>query len=163
MKYSEKLKQRWIAEFQAFDWDKVESEIFDHPFTNDCGDIEGRWLIGSVFACMPSGKIYTCWTTNQTAKDIIRDQVYMEALEQVAGEYGFYVAVENGDLFLGNLLDCDGEYYLTKDGETFFRDGETFDDEKAMKVNMYREGLFPNVYWLSDHGDISLYTYNHSS
>lgn len=56
--------------------------------------------IGSTIGIMPSGKVYTFWTSNQTDEDVNRDQCFNDALEEIAEEQGVYVDWRDGDLCL---------------------------------------------------------------
>lgn len=110
MKYSEKLKQRYLNEIKAWNWDKLKEEASKYKHKDFDGDTRAECFLGTVFSLMPSGKYYMPWTTNQTIKDEIRDSAYMEALEEVAEENGMYITGGEGDpcdLFAGMVVEGD--------------------------------------------------------
>jgi len=157
MKYSAKLKAKYLEEINSWNWDKIQTGIDSNPQFNECGDIVGYCLIGSITGLYPSGKIYAMWTTNQTMRDIIQDQAFSEALEEVTTEYGFYIEHINDDVFICSMLDCEGEYYTTEDGETFQYSRDMFNSYDEVLANMEEEGFFPNVYQLGSRGDLCGY------
>lgn len=53
--------------------------------------------LGSVLSLYPSGKYYMPWCTNQTRSDVIKDEAFQEALEEVASGWGMYVTCGEGD------------------------------------------------------------------
>ena len=108
MKYSEKLKQRYLDEISSWKWDKVKEEALDNKFKDFDGETRAECFLGTVFGLMPSGKYYMPWCTNQTSRDVIRDSLYMEALEEIAEEHGMYITSGEGDpcdLFAGMCVE----------------------------------------------------------
>lgn len=155
MRYSEKLQDRYAEEIASWDWNGLDANAT--LSTDDCGDvIEMAWL-GSVTAIMPSGKIYTPWTTNQTARDMIRDRAFTQALEDAAEPEGWYLDEHAGDLYLVRHIDPAGEFFYSTD-KGFSRAGEhVADNEQELRELMEREGYFPGVYWLDGHDCIGGY------
>jgi hypothetical protein len=98
MRYSDKLRGKYIDEIREWDWEKLrrgaELQVPD-------GCDEPCWVnyVGGVLNLYPSGKIYAPWTSNQTARDVIRDEVFNEALDAVAEEHGAYITGDSGDIF----------------------------------------------------------------
>lgn len=106
------LVNHYAAVIRSWDWltlRQAEKEFVEH---NDYGSrIIRKWL-GSTEGLMPSGKYYTCWTTNQTRSDVRRDDAFSVALERVAEEQGAYIQWEEGDCFVvwefNEGFDCAG-------------------------------------------------------
>ena len=98
MKYSEKLKQRYIDDIESWRWDKIRR---DSELQRLDGCDEPVWVeyLGSVLNLYPFGKIYAPWTTNQTMRDVIRDNAFQEALEHVADSQGAFITYDSGDVF----------------------------------------------------------------
>ena len=92
-----KLRNEYKSEIAAWDWDGLKNDaMMNDEFSDSYGEdsYHGTYL-GTVFAIMPSGKYYTCWTTNQTDDDELKDSIFMEVLEEVASQHGAWV--ENGE------------------------------------------------------------------
>jgi hypothetical protein len=54
--------------------------------------------LGSCFSIMPSGKYYMPWAcSNVTEAEALQDELYSEALDQVAEEYDMFVFGGEGD------------------------------------------------------------------
>lgn len=85
---------------ENLEWDKEQ----------DC--FVGRAWLGTVFALTPSGKVYAPWTTNQTRSDVIKDEAWWDALNDLADENNLYVTGDSGDICLEKCLGvdsfCDG-------------------------------------------------------
>ena len=99
MKYSEKLRQRFIDDIESWRWDKIRR---DAELQRLDGCDEPVWIeyLGSVLSLYPSGKIYSPWTSNQTARDVIRDTAFNGALEHVAESQGAFIYCDSGDVFV---------------------------------------------------------------
>ena len=71
---------------------------------------------GDILYLNPSGKYYTCWTSNQTDEDIEADTLFWETVESILSEEGLWV--ESGE---GNACDTmicgpyDPTYYHVSD------------------------------------------------
>ena len=69
-----KLEERYRKRImKRFDWDRIEAELGE----------EGSVFVGSVSSIFPSGKFYTSWTTNQGAKDVLRDETFGRVLDEI--------------------------------------------------------------------------------
>lgn len=155
MRFSEKLEQRYTEEIQSWNWEEIESQVYDYLHADECGDVVGSVWVGEQTAIFPSGKIYALWTTNQTLRDVIRDQAFSAALETVAENHGFYIDCEDG-VRLARCLDPGNECFFTEDSETFTRNGQPVADTAIeLEELMDSEGYFPNIYQLDAQGDIS--------
>lgn len=99
MKYSEKLVERYSAEIGSWNWDRMRASAELTPREYGRGEYELREYIGGVLNLYPSGKIYAPWTTNQTARDVIRDEAFREALESVALDHGANIDFCDDDVF----------------------------------------------------------------
>lgn len=99
MKYSEKLYQRYKEEISNWDWTKAKKEALKNCFLDHYNDdqVVASLFMGTVFSIYPSGKYYMPWTTNQTAKDVIKDTAYSRALDEVASSHGCWVTSGEGD------------------------------------------------------------------
>lgn len=96
MKYSEKLFARYKEEIEQWNFDRLTfyvQEGFD-------GDFYESSYIDTVFGLTPSGKVYTFWTTNQTARDVIRDRAWWQAFEEVLESLGYWHDGDSGDIFI---------------------------------------------------------------
>jgi len=117
MEYSEKLYHQYKEEVEFWDWAGIRKSAIENCVVDsyelkfDLHIIASCWL-GTVFAIMPSGKYYMPWTTNQTAKDVIRGQAYWQALEEVAESNGMYISSGEGD-------PCDLYAQFTIDGSDY--------------------------------------------
>jgi hypothetical protein len=116
MKYSDKLRQHYIDDIESWRWDKLRR---DAQLQRLDGCEEPQWVnyIGGVLNLYPSGKIYAPWTTNQTMRDVIRDDAFQEALDYVAESQGAWINHDSGDVFacwpdddgLADYRDSDGK------------------------------------------------------
>lgn len=66
-----------------------------------------RIYIGSVFSIFPSGKFYMPWTSNQTHRDVYKDEIFREVLEEMLEEEE--CTLENGEGSADDLFIC--KYY----------------------------------------------------
>lgn len=98
-------KKERLAELQAkkdpFIWDRIIPNL--EVYEGELGDKFLGYNLGSVQHLNPSGKIYTFWTTNQTKRDVERDQAYWSRMEHFANKKGFYIFFEYGDAFLAKV------------------------------------------------------------
>ena len=116
MKYSDKLKQRYIEEIESWRWDKIRRDA-QLQRIDGCDDPVWIEYLGGVLNLYPSGKIYAFWTTNQTAKDVIRDEAFTDALEHVAEQQGAFIHCDSGDIFAGWPDDDGLADYRDSDGK----------------------------------------------
>lgn len=97
MKYSEKLYNRYLDEIKSWDWKAIKEDAITNVYEDFDGEKRASCYLGSVLSIAPSGKYYTFWTTNQTAKDVIKDEAFFNALDTVAEENAMYVTNGEGD------------------------------------------------------------------
>ena len=156
MRYSEKLKARYKAELEIEYAEYWSSFKPDYIFV-DIGCVVGRVFIGSQLCIWPSGKIYAPWTTNQTMRDMIMDQAFTEAFEELCDDYGLCYECESGDVFLCEYYGCESDNYISYDGgDTFEYDGSTFEADKV-RANMEAEGHYPDVFECDSYGELTYY------
>lgn len=92
------LRADYTQQIESANWEAIVKEACETTDESDDGDgLIGRAFIGSVFSVMPSGKFYMPWTTNQTWRDIVKDELFMELLERKAGECGGWIESGEGD------------------------------------------------------------------
>ncbi|MDD5059461.1 MAG: hypothetical protein WC516_09970 [Patescibacteria group bacterium] len=107
-KYEEQIKEgiKGIAE-------KINQEEIVRD-ENGEGYVRRNYL-GSVFSIFPSGKFYMPWTSNQTHRDVFKDEIFREVLES-ALEYED-MSLENGD---GDPCDLFAVKYYSDPFENFY-------------------------------------------
>lgn len=88
----EEIKQTW-------DWNAIKLAAMHNPQDPDSdGQVFGTYFLGTVFSVMPSGKFYTAWAcSNVSPEEAKQDELYWEALEAVAEEYGLCIQSAEGD------------------------------------------------------------------
>jgi len=99
---------------EEFNWEKIVQLVDSQPPEKD---MDGNYIkiiyLGSVFNIMPSGKYYMPWAcSNVTEEEMWEDQQYMEALEDVASEYGLFITASEGDptdLLIGKVVDIEND------------------------------------------------------
>jgi len=157
MKYFEKLKQQYKKEIESWDWEKIEKDIYNNsPQYDEYGEVHFSAWLGSITSIVPSGKIYTLWTSNQTLKDIIRDKAYYEVLFEIAESYGLDISIYSGDIF-ATIYTFDDVF--TDDGNRFYFNNKLIaESEKELKEWMDKEGYYPNIFLQDDHGGLTLLT-----
>lgn len=52
---------------------------------------------GNILDLNPSGKYYTCWTSNQTDDDVENDSMFWEEVESILSEKGLWAESGEGD------------------------------------------------------------------
>lgn len=90
----------YYADISAWDWTEIksnaQSNVTIDPY--DGKGLYGTSYLGSVFAIMPSGKYYTAYARlNVTKRETRLDEIYFEALEHIASEYGLWIESGEGD------------------------------------------------------------------
>jgi hypothetical protein len=120
MKHSEILYQRYHEKIKTWDWENLFQSCLDDLTRGEGGSIVGRARLGSVLSILPSGKVYAQWTTNQNLRDVIRDQAFLQALESVAEDHGFYVEGFSDNLYVCTVLDDGTEAVLWKEHDRNF-------------------------------------------
>lgn len=182
MKYSEKLHQRYKEEIRGWDWEAIKTEaegnaqerMFPCVGRSDDEEYRGMIFLGTVFALSPSGKYYMPWTTNQTVRDEIRDSAFYSALDDIAEEHGMWIESGEGDPC--DIFACceaeptpeDGDIFVSPSGPLGSRnrvtciacptiyDGNPGGTDKAIRNWMEKNQYWPNVWNVSDHGNMSL-------
>ena len=92
--YYSQILNRW-------NWPMIEADSKKNAVHKDCSegcDADGHMgmcFLGTVMNVFPSGKFYTLWTTNQTTRDVDRDERFSIALNKAAELHGGYI--ENGE------------------------------------------------------------------
>lgn len=102
------LTRHYKEEIKSWDWEGICKDIKTDCFVNENDEIEGRVYLGSVLNIFPSGKYYMPWCTNQTRSDVIKDECFNDALEEVASEHGLFITGSDGagcDVCAGMLVD----------------------------------------------------------
>lgn len=86
------------------------------------------------------------------------DELYLEALDEVADEHGGWIECEDDRFFVTNLGNLDDDIIFADPG--FLYEGEVVaNSEEELRAWMEENSYFPNVWWISDHGDIGRYTW----
>lgn len=100
------LNSHYTKQIEQLEFDKIKTEAKKNCSVNEDGDtiIASYWL-GTTMGVMPSGKIYACWTTNQTRSDVAHDQAFTEALEEVAEKNGMFVDYQDDSIFLSMAVE----------------------------------------------------------
>ena len=92
----EKLEEKYKKEIlERFNWENIKEEMNEH---------EGKVFIGSVFSMFPSGKFYMPWTTNQSAKGVLKDEVFSDVLDEILSEKDMWW--ENSEADPCNIFFC---------------------------------------------------------
>lgn len=114
------LKAHYKKEIEGWSWDEIAKRFDRNAKDEDCYEIDDcsndKYVclyIGSVVSCVPSGKLYAFWTTNQTRSDVTRDAAWWEALEEVCEAHDCGVSSPDGcsgdDIFLCKRYDVEEE------------------------------------------------------
>lgn len=117
------LVKHYVEQIREWKWNEIVNEANSNLQQDEWGERRGTYWLGTIMGLAPSGKAYTCWTTNQTSSDIRKDDAFWDALEKIADEKDGYITFENDEVFFGiGALDqptdesediCDGEHYDT--------------------------------------------------
>lgn len=91
-----------ISEYEKYKDDKEYLKV-------DYCDDEGYICVyyGDILYLNPSGKFYTCWTTNQTDDDVENDQLFWDTINEIIEPLGLWV--ETGEGNACDVMIC-GEY-----------------------------------------------------
>src|SRR5690606_20965634 len=94
--WMEKIRQEYYEDIKSWNWQEIvdcaKNAAEYNPSTKQW---EGIAYLGSCFTIMPSGKYLHLLSAGDNAEEFIRDEIFMEVLEEVAEEYDGYVF--NGD------------------------------------------------------------------
>ena len=98
---------------QSIDWKQVANDCEVEDKRVEEGTITGFSFLGSVFTISPSGKYWTFWAcSNVDQREMIKDTAFMEALELVAADHGYWIESGEGDacdLFMCKYMGDDNE------------------------------------------------------
>ncbi len=162
-KLRDKLRERYKKQIEQWDWKAAKAECDSNPQLME-ETVVGMTWIGSQMGLFPSGKYYTCWTTNQSKQDVIRDQAFVEALTEVVEENDLFLQRGEGDptdIYVGLLLGSDEDIFYQDDNGYFWHSGEKIaETEEEVKAWMEEERYWPNVWFVSDHGNVSRYQFD---
>ncbi len=132
-------------EIQGWNWEAIKARMSKTFILTEEGEpYEAAW-VGTTIGVMPSGKIYTAWTSNQTEEDINKDQYYYQALHEVCEAQGVFPDWNDGDLSLCKATTFeaiatasgyevrknDFGYFWTNKEEDSILDGYLDDEEAA--------------------------------
>lgn len=91
-----------------FHWDVIKEEAIlnsEEAKPEWDGSKIGLCFLGTVFNLTPSGKYYMPWAcSNVTEAEALQDELWYEALEEIANEYEMFVTSGEGDpcnIFVG--------------------------------------------------------------
>lgn len=91
------LRADYEENIRSWDWAAIKADCLANS-EEICGILTGYCWLGSVYLLTPSGKVYTFWTTNQTWRDVVKDSLWWEILEEIADEHGMSIGYpECGD------------------------------------------------------------------
>ena len=117
------LVKHYVEQIREWKWNEIVNEANSNVQEDEWGERHGICWLGTTMGLAPSGKIYTCWTTNQTSSDIRRDDAFWDALEEIADEKDGCITFEDDSVFFAiesldqpaDELECiaDGECYDT--------------------------------------------------
>ena len=91
------LTKEYSERINSANWASLVAEAQSEPYDDGDGNTIGAVFLGAVFSLMPSGKFYMPWCTNQTWRDVVKDQLFMELLEAKASEHGGWIQNGEGD------------------------------------------------------------------
>jgi len=101
------LVTHYVTEIRKWNWNELLITAKSNMQADEWGDQYGQAWLGTTIGMSPSGKIYTCWTSNQTRSDIRRDEAFYEALDTVAEANGGWISWGDcGCFFQLQPLDC---------------------------------------------------------
>lgn len=102
------LTKHYKETIQSWDWESLKEGAFYSCSADEEGNIIASCFLGTVMNTAPSGKFYSFWCNNQTRSDVVKDQCFFDALDEVAEENGMWVDSGEGDptdLFLRASVD----------------------------------------------------------
>ena len=112
-----------------WNWEAIKKEARNNCILDEENQIIGQCYLGSVMGLYTSGKYYMPWCTNQTVRDVIKDEAFSEALEKIANDNGMFVTCGEGDpcdVYLGMFIELE-EMHNFKDGGITFVTQEDYD------------------------------------
>lgn len=97
-KASQAFYDEYKDDIGTWDWRAIVADARANAEPDaDTDGLVGACYLGSCLSLHPSGKIYAAWTSNQTDFDVLRDDAFRQALDDVASEYGGYIGGNEGD------------------------------------------------------------------
>lgn len=102
--WMEKIRQEYYEDIKSWNWqeivDRAKSTVKYDPSSKRW---EGIAYLGSCFTIMPSGKYLHFLSPGDNAEEFLRDEIFMEVLEEVAEEYDGYIfsGDDPTDLYFG--------------------------------------------------------------
>jgi hypothetical protein len=101
------LVKHYVKKIERWNWNQLLTDAESNMQLDEWGNKNGQAWLGTAIGMSPSGKIYTCWTSNQTRSDIRRDEAFYDALDMVANAKGGLISWEDDScFFLLPPLDC---------------------------------------------------------
>lgn len=134
--YEKEIESNWNWDLMVFNPNDCEDANLE-GFGEDDHTKTTSYYLGSVLFMHPSHAYYTCWTTDQSEKDVAMDTNYMEALDHVANKHGGYITSGEGDLL-------DTYFCIDKEVEVY-----KYDDLSEPAKNKARE-------WVLETGELDL-------
>ena len=92
-----KTYEDYRAEIESWNWESIKQNAISNLQEDMEGNNIGVEFLGTVFNLAPSGKYYTFWTSNQTEEDVTKDELFYEALDDVAESHGMFIEGGEGD------------------------------------------------------------------
>jgi len=97
----EKLSEKYEKQInEEFDFNSINNELDKDPSLELLGDDSNKYkalYICSWLSIIPSGKYYMPWCSNFTTKEALRDQIYLETLENVLDQHNLWYESGEGD------------------------------------------------------------------
>lgn len=91
-----------------FNWEWIEGNISE--LEDEFGDKFLGVFLGTIMNLQPSGKLYTFWTSNQSKRDVQRDQAYWNRLDWFARRKGYELMFIDGDAYIFKLPESENVF-----------------------------------------------------
>ena len=143
-------------------WNSKEEWLEENTvLTENCsGYLERLLYLGGVLSIMPSGKLYTFWTTNQSCRDVIQDTVFTEMLEEKVESIGLYITYGPGaddDIWVGQALTEDYVAFCEKEKGFIYLGSIIAQNANQLEDWMDQNNYYPLVTRINEIGSIFLY------
>ena len=154
------LRKRYQAEIKSLIPNQEEFFKQADLGFDESGELGYHLYIDSQLNLFPSGKIYAFWTSNQSVRDVIKDSLYTEILEEELEKEGLSLNISSGDVFFSVWVGDD--YISTSGDERFYQYGELIaESEHDLVKYMMQENHRPEVVTIfSESGNVWLYDYS---
>ena len=144
----EVLKAHYKEKIESWDWESLKKDAFSNCAADFDGNIVASTHLGTITGLAPSGKFYSLWCTNQTRSDIVKDECFFEALDEVAEFYGMFVSSGDGDpndLFLQAAVESLEQVsaFVTEEDEELAK--ELLGEMQSQRMNVVKDD-----YWVSN-------------